>query len=160
MKKIFSLFMVVIVCFSMSTPIFASDTTANLVDQEDTTITPRFSWIYSETAPAYVTYESTATITTGNTKLSQALDSITVSLLATAIFSVVPVSALAKTVGASILAAIPLAYEGSTTLYYRTYTYLGEDGLQSFNKKCSVYYYYDEDMTDFAHHTTYYGMKA
>ena len=73
---------------------------------------------------------------------------------------VVPINSLARTLAGAILAALPVAFNGSTTLYYRVYTYMGTGAYQYFNKKCVVFYYYDKDRTQFASSATYYGQKA
>jgi len=154
--------------FSLTVPAFAATTTESTIEQS--IVTPiddpadpdalHFEWLYSTTKPSGVTYSSTATVTTGSTKLQQTLDTILVGILAGSLTAVLPIPTQAQIVAGAILSSLPTAFNGSTTLYYRVYTYMGTGAYQYFNKKCVVYYYYDKDRTKFASSAVYYGQKA
>ncbi|MCI9080672.1 MAG: hypothetical protein HFH68_17505, partial [Lachnospiraceae bacterium] len=106
-------------------------------------------------------YESTySNVKEGNTKLQQTMDNITIGILAGAFASILPIPTMAQVVAGAILSALPTAFNGSTTLYYRSYEYFAEGGLRTFNKKCEVYIYYDKEMTVLADCVVYYGSKA
>lgn len=170
-KKIISIILLLCFILSLSIPAFAAECpseqnpSCNIFVEEDmgtnTNVEPRFSWVYSEDAPSGITFESTPSrVTEGNTKLSQAIENCTVSLLAGSIAMILPVNAVAQMVAGAIIGSIPVAYFGSTTLYYRVYVYPATGVLSSWYNKCVVYFYYDEAMTAFAESGTYYGMKC
>ena len=154
--------------FSLTAPAFAATTTESSIEQSvvvpgDESADPdalHFEWLYSTTKPSGATYSSTATVTTGNTKLQQTLGSIFVGVLAGSLTAILPIPTQAQIVAGAILSSLPTAFNGSTTLYYRVYTYMGTGAYQYFNKKCVVYYYYDKGRTQFASSAVYYGQKA
>lgn len=171
-KKIVSLILTLVLIFPLATPAFATEfasenqgdkLNSNSVssNNDDTLIEPRMSWVYDTDPPPFVTFETTASsVKEGNTKLQQTLENIGVGILAGALVSVLPIPTAAQVVAGAILSALPAAFNGSTTLYYRSYEYLATGGLASFNKKCSVYFYYDEEMTVLADHVVYYASKC
>ena len=172
LKKITVILLAVVMVFNLTCHAFAANTpTLNtnqtiIVQSDDPTDdpispnSPRIEWLYSTTPPSGITYSSTPTISTGNTKLYQTLESILVGVLAGYLAYLLPIPTQAQIVAGAILSSLPTAYNGSTTLYYRMYTYMGSGAYQYYNKKCSVYYYYDADMTVFASHAIYYGQKS
>lgn len=168
LKKVGVMLLALVLSMNMVVPAFAAST--DVINQEtkheiqlDDPVQPdtlHLEWLYSTTKPSGVTYSTTATVTTGNTKLQQTLDSILVSILAGSLAAILPIPAQAPIVAGAIIGSLPTAFNGSTTLYYRVYTYQGSGAYQYFNKKCSVYYYYDKDMTQLASHAVYYAQKA
>ncbi len=168
LKRLAVSMLAIIMLFSLTVPAFAATTTESSIEQSvvvagDEPADPdalHFEWLYSTTKPSGATYSSTATVTTGNTKLQQTLGSILVSVLAGSLAAILPIPTQAQIVAGAILSSLPTAFNGSTTLYYRVYTYMGTGAYQYFNKKCVVYYYYDKDRTQFASSAVYYGQKA
>lgn len=170
-KKIISIILLLCFILSLSIPAFAAESpseqnpSCNIFVEEDmgtnSNVEPRFSWVYSEDAPYGITFESTPSrVTEGNTKLSQAIETCTIGLLAGSIASILPISTAAQVVAGAILGSIPTAFFGSTTLYYRVYVYPATGAWSSWYNKCVVYFYYDEAMTAFAESAIYYGSKC
>lgn len=95
------------------------------------------SWVYSETPPEGVTYETEySKVEEENTKLKQALENFTVSLLAGGLAALLPVFTVAQIVAGAILGSIPTAFMGSTTLWYQYYEYPATGGLGGVKSLC------------------------
>lgn len=166
-RKVISLLLSLVCIFSITAPAFATESSPEKNDatrqefaQNLSQSSPerRMSWVYSENPSSGVTYETEySVVKEGNTKLRQALENFTVSLLAGSLAALLPVSTVSQIVAGAILSSIPTAFKGSTTLYYRYYEYPATAPLAGFCKKVSVYFYYDEDMTVSAGHGVYYG---
>lgn len=151
-KRILSAFLVLSIMICSVAPSYAMET------KVENTVEPRFSWIYSQVPPNGVTFESSYyNIKDGSTKLNQTLGNIAAGTLAGGLALLLPVPALAQTVAGSIIASLPTAYSGSTTLYYLCYEYHATGAMQTFYKKCVVYVYYDKNMSVLADKVTYYG---
>lgn len=164
LKKTLSILLTIAMVLGMSVPAFATSPVTTVISYavaNPPAAEPRLTWTFSETAPSYITYESTySSVKEGNTKLQQTLDNIGVGVLAGGLSSILPIPTMAQVVAGAILSALPTAFSGSTTLYYRSYEYLTTGGAKYFNKKCSVYIYYDKEMTVLADHVVYYGSKS
>lgn len=156
-KRVFSFALTLAVIVSLFSGVSASAA----YEENNSDIQPRYGVVYMEDEPDVDGWSTDAYVINGNTKLDDALEALTVGLLAGAISSVLPISEQAKIVAGAILGAVPTLFKDSHTLYYTKYQYSATGGgINNFYKKYSVYFYYDKEKTVLASHEVYYSIST